>query len=141
MKQQKPDPGDRRSQFQRLVQRREKSEHDRGLQQRQSLEGLRLAALMKQMQALQAIQGFQELTPQQRDSGDRSQIPTNREERARQRQWLEYKADWLQAMLEDALTQLEALDRFEAGLPEDQRTVVEALGNGAAGSSPGGELP
>jgi hypothetical protein len=141
MKQQKTDPGDRRSQFQRLVQRREKAEHDRGLHQRQSLEGLRLAALMKQMQALQAIQGFQELTPQQRDSGDRSQIPTNREERARQRQWLEYKADWLQAMLEDALTQLEALDRFEAGLPEEQRTVVEALGNEPAEPVSGGELP
>lgn len=128
MKQQKSAPGDRRSMFRRLMQRREKAEHARGGQQRQSLEGLRLAALMKQMQALQAIQGFQELAPQNRDSGDRTQIPTNREERARQRQWLEYKADWLQAMLEDALTQLEALDRFEADLPRDEGTVEQLPG-------------
>jgi hypothetical protein len=133
MKPNKPSPGDRRSRFQRLVKRREKAEHDRGMLQRQSLEGLRLSALMKQMQALQAIQGFQELTPPAKGSDTRYEIATNKEERARQRQWLEYKADWLQAMLEDALTQIDGLDRFEEELPEGQRT--------ATGISPGPNVP
>ncbi len=137
MKHRKPTSGDRRSMFQRLVQRRGKAEHERGIQQRQSLEGLRLAALMKQMQALQAIQGFQELAPRQKTDGGRSQVPTNREERARQRQWLEYKADWLQAMLEDALFQLESLDHFEADLPGDQHTTARIPSNGDAKPSEG----
>ena len=128
MKNAKPNPGDRRSVFQRLVKRREKSEHARHVQQRQSLEGLRLSALMKQMQALQAIQGFQELAPHSKGTDTRHEIATNKEERARQRQWLEYKADWLQALLEDTLTQLEGMDHFEEELPEDEKTGAGLLG-------------
>ncbi|MDP3939697.1 MAG: hypothetical protein Q8R92_16395 [Deltaproteobacteria bacterium] len=130
----KPDSSDRRSVFQRLIKRREKSEHERHVQQRQSLEGLRLSALMKQMQALQAIQGFQELAPHAKGSDTRHEIATNKEERARQRQWLEYKADWMQALLEDTLTQLEAMDQFEVDLPEGEKT-----GAGLAGAPPQGK--
>lgn len=114
MKSTKASSGNRRSAFQRLMKRRENSEQSGHTQQRQSLEGLRLAALMKQMQALQAIQGFQELAPRPKGAGSRHKIPTDAEERSRQRQWLEYKADWLQALLEDTLSELEALDRFES---------------------------
>ena len=49
--------------FQELLKRRDDNERRRGREQRGSLEGLRLAALLKQMQALQAIQGLQELAP------------------------------------------------------------------------------
>jgi hypothetical protein len=128
---------DRRSLFQRLVQRREANEKGRRGEQRYSLEGLRLAGLLKQMQALQAIQGLQELAPRKPGTPARLSISPDPDERARQRQWLEFKADWLQAMLEDALGEIEMLDRFKAGL------ATEA-GNGAAaatatnGSEPGG---
>jgi hypothetical protein len=116
MKPQDAPPGDRRSLFQRLVKRRETGDRKRGKEQRQSLEGLRLATLMKQMQALQAIQGLQELAPKGEAQGRRYQPSTDPEERARQRQWLEFKADWLQAVLEDTVSELEALDRFETEL-------------------------
>lgn len=118
-------PGDRRSLFQRLVKKREENEKGRRGEQRYSLEGLRLAGLLKQMQALQAIQGLQELAPRKPGTPVRFAISPDREERARQKQWLEFKADWLQAMLEDTLAEIETLDRFEAELK---------AGNGAAGS-------
>jgi len=114
---------DRRSLFQRLVKKREENEKGRRGEQRYSLEGLRLAGLLKQMQALQAIQGLQELAPRKPGTPVRFAISPDREERARQKQWLEFKADWLQAMLEDSLAEIEALDRFEAELK---------AGNGAA---------
>jgi hypothetical protein len=114
---------DRRSLFQRLVKKREENEKGRRGEHRYSLEGLRLAGLLKQMQALQAIQGLQELAPRKPGTPVRFAISPDREERARQRQWLEFKADWLQAMLEDSLAEIEALDRFEAELK---------AGNGAA---------
>ncbi len=118
-------PADRRSLFQRLVKKREENEKGRRGEQRYSLEGLRLAGLLKQMQALQAIQGLQELAPRKPGTPVRFAISPDREERARQKQWLEFKADWLQAMLEDTLAEIETLDRFEAELK---------TGNGAAGS-------
>lgn len=111
-------PGDeRRSVFQRLVRKREGMEVGRRLEQRHSLEGLRLSALMKQMQALQAVQGLTELAPRKDRDSTRFAIPTDEEERKRHRQWLEYKADWLQAVLEDTLNELEALDRYESEPP------------------------
>ena len=110
--------GERRSLFQRLVKRRENAERGRRSEQRQSLEGLRLAALLKQMQALQAIQGLQELAPRKSPNEARFQFSPDPEERARQRQWLEYKADWLQAVLEDTVAELEAMDRFDADLAQ-----------------------
>jgi hypothetical protein len=116
MKSEDAPQGDRRTLFQRLVKRREAGDRSRGKEQRQSLEGLRLATLMKQMQALQAIQGLQELAPKKENQGRRYEPSTDPEERVRQRQWLEFKADWLQAVLEDTLSELEALDRFEREL-------------------------
>lgn len=123
----------RRSKFQELLKRRDDNERGRGREQRHSLEGLRLSALLKQMQALQAIQGLQELAPRKPGAPARFEFATNAEERARQRQWLEYKSDWLQAMLEDAITELEALDAFERDL-----TAAGGAGGPGGPSGPAG---
>jgi len=139
MKTGNPSSGERRGAFQRLLKKREQAEHGRGREQRQSLEGLRLAALMKQMQALQAIQGLQELAPKKGGQQGRLQIAADPEERARQRQWLEYKADWLQAVLEDTVAELESMDRFEADLASMQAAPRSAAGNAGGKGSPGGE--
>lgn len=90
-----------------------KRKDDRGY----SLEGLRLASLINQMQAFQAIQGLQELTPKEKGRRPRFTIPEDPKERARQREWLTFKADWLEALLEDTVRELEALDEYE-GLAE-----------------------
>ena len=85
----------------------------RGAEQRQSLEGLRFSSLMKQMQALQAIQGLQELAPGNPGEKRRLVFSDDPQERAHQRQWLEFKADWLQAVLADTIDEIEKLDEFE----------------------------
>ena len=144
MKREDTPESDRRSIFQRLLKRRETAERGRRSEQRQSLEGLRLAALMKQMQALQAIQGLQELAPSKRPGEPRLAISPDPEERTRQRQWLEYKADWLQAMLEDTVSELEAMDRFDADLaagritPRDTSGSPGGNGSGDDNGDPGG---
>ena len=134
MKKKETSPADRRSAFQRLIDRRTASEHALGLEQRRSLEGLRFGALMKQMQALQAIQGLQELAPRKTPKGGRFEIAADPEERARQRQWLEFKADWLQSMLDATLDEIDRLYRFE---------TEAANGTGGAGEAspptPGGK--
>jgi len=135
----KAPPTDRRSIFQRLVKKREENEKGRHGEQRYSLEGLRLAGLLKQMQALQAVQGLQELAPRKPGSPVRFAISPDREERGRQRQWLEFKGDWLQAMLEDTLTEIEALDRFEAELTTSSGNGRAPSGDpGSNGSGSGG---
>jgi hypothetical protein len=134
MKPQNATTRDRRTFFQRMVQRRETGDRKRGNEQRQSLEGLRLATLMKEMQALQAIQGLQELAPKGNAQGGRYQPSTDPEERTRQRQWLEFKADWLQAVLEDTVSELEALDRFEMELNALSGTAGQASEKPAADS-------
>jgi hypothetical protein len=105
-----------RSNLQRLLQRRLASDLRRGKEQRHSLEGLRFSALMKQMQALQALQGMQELAPRKPGEKARRTFSGDREERARQRQWLEFKADWLEAVLIDTIDEMEAMDEFESSL-------------------------
>lgn len=80
-----------------------------------SLEGLRLSSLLQQLQALQAVQGLVELRPKDKSQKNRFQIPEDPQERAAQRQWLQFKADWLEALLEDAIAELEALEGAEAG--------------------------
>lgn len=90
---------------------------------RQSLEGLRLGALLRQMEALQALQGLQELNPVS-DGGPPFKISEDPEERERQGQWLKFKADWLEALLESTLGDLERLEAFregEAGKPSDPK--------------------
>ena len=141
----KTHPADRRSLYQRLVKKREENEKGRRGEQRYSLEGLRLAGLLKQMQALQAVQGLQELAPRKPGTPVRFSISPDREERARQKQWLEFKADWLQAMLEDSLAEIEALDRFERELKADSGATetngTEANGSEGNGSGPNGTGP
>ncbi len=78
-----------------------------------TMEGLRLGTLLKQLQALQAIEGLQELAPKDRGKKSRYEFSENQEERGRQRQWLTFKADWLQALLEDTVSELEALNKYE----------------------------
>jgi hypothetical protein len=65
------------------------------------------------MQALQAVQGLQELKPKGKGTKYRFDIPEDPKERASKRRWLMFKADWLEALLEDALDELEAIDRYE----------------------------
>jgi hypothetical protein len=134
MKKPQGPPGERRSAFERLIKRRDASERAHAGEARRSLEGLRFAALMKQMQALQAIQGLQELAPRKTPEGGRLEISTDPAERERQRQWLEFKADWLQSMLDATLNELDRLYRFEA--------ETSAGANGAPGTDappPGGK--
>jgi len=87
-----------------------------------TMEGLRLTSLINQLQALQAIQGLQELTPKGNTKKNRFKFSENDEERDRQRQWLTFKADWLQALLEDTVSELEALNQFE-GLDNNENEV------------------
>jgi hypothetical protein len=77
-----------------------------------SLEGLRFTALLSQLQALQAIQGLTEFKPRGR-GGPRFEVPEDPKERGKQRQWLQFKADWLEAMLEDTLDALSVMDGCE----------------------------
>ena len=79
-----------------------------------SLEGLRLSGLLQQLQALQAVQGLVELRPKGKGTKNRFEIPEDPKERAAQRQWLQFKADWLEALLEDAIEELTALEKAEA---------------------------
>jgi hypothetical protein len=79
-----------------------------------SLEGLRLSGLLQQLQALQAVQGLVELRPKSKSKKNRFQIPDDPQERAAQRQWLQFKADWLEALLEDAIFELTALEKAES---------------------------
>lgn len=69
--------------------------------------------LLNQLQALQAVQGLQELKPKGRGKKYRFDIPEDPKERASKRRWLTFKADWLEAILEDTLDELEALNRSE----------------------------
>jgi hypothetical protein len=94
-----------------LQKRRRKLEVSRP--SRQSLEGLRLGALLRQMEALQALQGLQELNPA--TEGHRFKISDDPEERERQGQWLKFKVDWLEALLESTLSDLERLEAFRGG--------------------------
>lgn len=77
------------------------------------MEGLRLGTLLNQLQALQAIQGLQELVPKGKGKKRRFTFSEDQEERARQRQWLTFKADWLEALLEDTVDELEVLNQYE----------------------------
>lgn len=80
-----------------------------------TMEGLRLVTVLNQLQALQAIQGLQELTPKKSNRASRYEISRDKDERDRQRQWLTFKADWLETLLEDTVSELEAINRYEIG--------------------------
>ena len=110
----------------RLTQLREKHkdlQHGQRTDERGfSLEGLRLGSLLSQLQALQAVKGLQELRPKPKDKGvPRYEFSEDKRERASQKQWLMFKADWLEALLEDTITELDALEKFEAKLEEQSR--------------------
>ena len=107
-----PEP-DRRTRLRRLQKARRGLEPQQG--HRQSLEGLRLGALLRQLEALQAVQGLQELKPVPGGPPRRLSISDDPAERARHRQWLRFKADWLEALLESTLKELEQMEAFEAG--------------------------
>jgi hypothetical protein len=79
-----------------------------------SLEGLRLVGLLRQVQSLQALQGLAELRPREKGAKLRFEFSKDRKERGAHRQWLLFKADWLEALLEDTVDELSALDAFEA---------------------------
>ena len=53
-----------------------------------------------------------ELVPRDEIVKRRHQIPADAKERAHQRQWLMFKADWLEALLEDTVHEIEALDQY-----------------------------
>lgn len=89
-----------------------------------SLENLRLITLLNQMQALQAVQGLQELKPKDKGKKHRFDIPEDPQERASKRRWLMFKADWLEALLEDTIDELEALDNYK-GIPDIESTSGE----------------
>jgi hypothetical protein len=101
---------DRRARLRDLKRARRGLEPEHG--SRQSLEGLRLGALLRQLEALQALQGLQELKPGAA-TPRRLKISDDPAERARHRQWLRFKADWLEALLESTLEELEALEAYE----------------------------
>lgn len=86
---------------------------------RQSLEGLRLGGLLRQLEALQALQGLKELQPSEPGKAPRFKPSSDPQERARQRQWLMFKADWLEALLESTLAELEEMNRLDD--PEETR--------------------
>jgi hypothetical protein len=126
-----PDPeasttSDRRERLRNLQRSRRELEPS---QARQSLEGLRLGALLRQLEALQAVQGLEELKPTTAGDRRRLKIPDDPAERARQRQWLRFKADWLEALLDSTLRDLEAMDAFES---------TAQNGSGSAGAGPSG---
>src|SRR5262249_57731486 len=75
-----------------------------------SLTGLRLTTVLNQLQALQAIQGMQELMPKDRAAQRRWKVSEDPKERAQLRQWLTFKADWLESLLEDTVREIEFLD-------------------------------
>jgi hypothetical protein len=84
------------------------------------MEGLRLGALLRQLEALQALQGLQELKPSPGEPERRLKISDDPAERARQRQWLRFKADWLEALLESTLKDLEDIEAAEAARIESE---------------------
>ncbi len=96
----------------------EKRADDKGY----TMEGLRLGTLLRQLQALQAIQGLQEIVPKGDRKKQRFTFSENPEERARQRQWLQFKADWLEALLNNTISELEALNKYE-GLGDDEVNI------------------
>jgi len=101
----------------RLQQARKSIEgQKRGDSKGYSMEGMRLVALLNQLQALQAVQGLQELAPDRKNSARRFKFSDSADERKSQRQWLMFKADWLESLLEDTVSELEALNEFE-GVP------------------------
>jgi hypothetical protein len=85
-----------------------------------SLSGMKLVTVLNQLQALQAIQGIQELLPKDEAAKSRYKIPEDSQERARQREWLMFKADWLEAILEDTVHEIEAIDAWEHEHPDDE---------------------
>ena len=115
---------DRRDRLRKLSGRRHGSDVvRRGGDRGYSLEGLRLVTLLNQLQALQAVQGLAEFKPKDRARNRRFQFSEDRAERAAQEQWLTLKADWLEALLEDTLDEIEALLEFEERLeaaPEER---------------------
>ena len=105
---------EQRANLLQMQQKRNKLQTDkRGDSRNYSLEGLRLGSLLSQLQALQAVQGLQELRPKGQTKEARYDFSEDPKERASQRQWLMFKADWLEALLEDTLGTLEALDAYE----------------------------
>lgn len=62
---------------------------------------------------MQAVQGLQELRPKGKGKTSRFDIPEDPKERAAKERWLMFKADWLEALLEDTLDELQALERSE----------------------------
>jgi hypothetical protein len=105
----------------------------RGDERNYSLVGLRLVTVLNQLQALQAIQGIQELLPKEKSVRQRLKIPEDAKERAQQRQWLMFKADWLESLLEDSIREIEALDAYERKL---RRAMEEASPHNPAPPSP-----
>lgn len=78
-----------------------------------SLEGMRFATLLNQLQALQALQGLGELSTDDNAPDKRLEFSEDATERANQYQWLTFKADWLESLLEDTIDKLEALVAYE----------------------------
>ena len=78
-----------------------------------SLEGMRFATLLNQLQALQALQGLGELSTDDNAPEKRHEFSEDATERANQYQWLTFKADWLESLLEDTIDKLEALVAYE----------------------------
>ncbi|MEK6675824.1 MAG: hypothetical protein AABZ47_09240 [Planctomycetota bacterium] len=112
---------ERRSVLTNLQRTRAKKEADRRDDGRNySMEGLRLGSLLAQLQAVQAVQGLSELKPKGRNKKNRFTFSDDAKERVSQRQWLLFKADWLEALLEDTLAELEALDLFEKQLESNK---------------------
>ena len=111
----------RRSDLVHRQKRRNKLETDhRGDDRSYSLEGLRLGQLLSQLQALQAVQGLQQIKPRGKHEKGKYEFSTNPAEQSSHRQWLMFKADWLEALLEDTLDELEALDAFDADAKANQ---------------------
>lgn len=86
---------------------------DNSKSNRKSLEGLRFGALLRQLEALQALQGLQELNPASEKHAAPFKIAQDPVEREHQRQWLRFKADWLEALLESTLNDLEKLEAVQ----------------------------
>ena len=86
---------------------------------------VRLAAMISQMQALQAVQGMAELRPKDKIKGRRFEIPEDARERAEQRSWLMFKADWLEAILEETIDQLDLIDQYDQERAEGPEPPIE----------------
>jgi hypothetical protein len=97
-----------------------------------SLEGLRLVNLLRQVQSLQAVQGLAELRPREKGTKYRFEFPEDGRERSAQRQWLLFKADWLESLLEDTLDELLAMDEFESRRKRGDNPGDPGAGGGAA---------